>query len=114
MHTIGNNTVNLESDDRVPVYEGKEFKQFKELSDKGNFIEGVFNGDPVLKKKYLGLIPCFLEGRFKPKNYVLKIVAHLGAEPLLVAASSESSFARWLKALKQLKDQLLSCQAAKQ
>lgn len=52
-------------------------------------------------------------GDIDGKNYVLRIVAHLGAEPLLVAASSETSFARWLKALKQLKEQLPGAQPAK-
>ena len=85
---------------RYCVIKGGKMFVYRGAKDKSHELVLNFKADMSITEVRRGDI----EG----KNYVLKIVAHLGAEPLLVAASSESSFARWLKALKQLKDQLLS------
>ena len=71
IHTYGLSTQSLENNQTVLVYSSDEFEPFKKLTETGNFFDEVYKSE--LRKKYLSLIPFFIESRFAPKNFVLRM-----------------------------------------
>ena len=75
IHTYGVSTTTLEQENakgnNVLVYSAPELKQFQDIQSSGNFFEQVYKSD--LRKKYLSLVPFFIESRFAPKRFVLSM-----------------------------------------
>eukprot|EP00345_Euplotes_harpa_P012266 CAMPEP_0168353266 /NCGR_PEP_ID=MMETSP0213-20121227/23140_1 /TAXON_ID=151035 /ORGANISM="Euplotes harpa, Strain FSP1.4" /LENGTH=203 /DNA_ID=CAMNT_0008364827 /DNA_START=1 /DNA_END=612 /DNA_ORIENTATION=+ len=70
IHTIGKSTQSLQNEDSVLVYDSPEFKDLS-LVDRQVWFKHITQSPHC--KKYMELIPFFLESRYRSKNFVLRM-----------------------------------------
>ena len=69
-HTIGKSKASIESGPSVTVYDSKEFNELRDIPH-DQWFGKVTKSSHI--KKYMELIPFFVEARYKPKNFVLRM-----------------------------------------
>ena len=70
IHSIGKSTIDISNDTPVTVYESKEFNELHAIH-RANWFKEVLKSQSI--SKYMELIPFFIESRYRPKNFVLKM-----------------------------------------
>ena len=69
-HTIGQSRSALEGEIPINVYKAEEYDELKQISH-DDWFKGIVKSSAA--KKYMGLMPFFMESRYSPKNFVLKM-----------------------------------------